>query len=511
MTVEYTRVSVDNKKYTVVIGSDGSLTALRYGEPWQDVTGNKFIYCLAAELDAARKTIAATKATTYASEEPADLRFSWMDFQQLSDEPAIEEATRNFLDDPTEDNSTCMVRAICEAAAERLVALAASQAPVPAHAVPPGYALIHEDALRAWGKLDEVRAACVYPVAAPAAQAPASEDQHSLDECNADVFERGESVCMLAVPKEQAEAAVKIASALTGDKYDWHYFGGRVHVKRLAAPAPAPAPDVPLADGFDSWWARYRTRIILNPCGFARMVWVGSARYNRSQNHADAKAPAEVPEIGEATWQQAADAIENLDDYARMMVGVDPSGPRETLYRFLEQAKVALANVQPKHTAEVCAICGEGKALLMRHCDHCGSDYAGSAEMRANAQAPAPAPEPAPWVPYLTDRADGVAGHYAIARWNPAGYREVWNLRNHRWASASDDVLCLEEADSLLRQIVIPTVKPVPVAQAFTEGHCAEKRKPGGCQLHNLHCGYPACDRKAAVQAPAVQDGKEQP
>lgn len=35
-------------------------------------------------------------------------------------------------------------------------------------------------------------------------------------------------------------------------------------------------------------------------------------------------------------------------------------------------------------------------------------------------------------------------------------------------------------------------------APTYTEGHCAEKRKPGGCQLHNLHCGYPACDRKPA-------------
>lgn len=31
---------------------------------------------------------------------------------------------------------------------------------------------------------------------------------------------------------------------------------------------------------------------------------------------------------------------------------------------------------------------------------------------------------------------------------------------------------------------------------------CPEKNKPGGCQLHNLHCGYPACDRppKATVK-----------
>ena len=25
---------------------------------------------------------------------------------------------------------------------------------------------------------------------------------------------------------------------------------------------------------------------------------------------------------------------------------------------------------------------------------------------------------------------------------------------------------------------------------------CSERAKPGGCQLHNLHCGYPACERE---------------
>ncbi len=34
---------------------------------------------------------------------------------------------------------------------------------------------------------------------------------------------------------------------------------------------------------------------------------------------------------------------------------------------------------------------------------------------------------------------------------------------------------------------------------AYTTGHCKEKAQPNGCQLHNLHCGYPACDRKAVV------------
>jgi hypothetical protein len=30
----------------------------------------------------------------------------------------------------------------------------------------------------------------------------------------------------------------------------------------------------------------------------------------------------------------------------------------------------------------------------------------------------------------------------------------------------------------------------------YTVGHCANNRVPGGCQLHNLQCGYPDCDRK---------------
>ena len=35
----------------------------------------------------------------------------------------------------------------------------------------------------------------------------------------------------------------------------------------------------------------------------------------------------------------------------------------------------------------------------------------------------------------------------------------------------------------------------------FTAGHCAENKKPGGCQLHNLQCGYPSCDRRPAKGA----------
>ncbi len=38
-------------------------------------------------------------------------------------------------------------------------------------------------------------------------------------------------------------------------------------------------------------------------------------------------------------------------------------------------------------------------------------------------------------------------------------------------------------------------------APKYTTGHCENHNKPGGCQLHNLQCGYPKCDRKQATSA----------
>lgn len=31
---------------------------------------------------------------------------------------------------------------------------------------------------------------------------------------------------------------------------------------------------------------------------------------------------------------------------------------------------------------------------------------------------------------------------------------------------------------------------------AYTTGHCEYHKQPGGCQQHNLHCGWPTCDQK---------------
>lgn len=43
-----------------------------------------------------------------------------------------------------------------------------------------------------------------------------------------------------------------------------------------------------LADGFDEFWSkRKRKYSIMNPCGFARMIWEASARYNRAAYEAE--------------------------------------------------------------------------------------------------------------------------------------------------------------------------------------------------------------------------------
>jgi hypothetical protein len=46
------------------------------------------------------------------------------------------------------------------------------------------------------------------------------------------------------------------------------------------------------------------------------------------------------------TDTQAAEAIESMDDCARMTIGVDPSGPREVLYRYVEQARSVAAELE---------------------------------------------------------------------------------------------------------------------------------------------------------------------
>ena len=51
--------------------------------------------------------------------------------------------------------------------------------------------------------------------------------------CNRKVYEEGISIGMFDMPKEEAEALCKRLTEETGLLHDWHYFGGRVVIKRL--------------------------------------------------------------------------------------------------------------------------------------------------------------------------------------------------------------------------------------------------------------------------------------
>ncbi len=58
-------------------------------------------------------------------------------------------------------------------------------------------------------------------------------------ECNKEVYENGQSACLVDIPKETAEVICRGISEATGCKVDWHYIGGRVHIKATAPPALA--------------------------------------------------------------------------------------------------------------------------------------------------------------------------------------------------------------------------------------------------------------------------------
>ncbi|EOV0678469.1 DUF551 domain-containing protein [Cronobacter dublinensis] len=70
--------------------------------------------------------------------------------------------------------------------------------------------------------------------------------------CDHEVFEKGTSACLVDIPKDVAEIICRGISAATGCKIDWHYVGGRVHIKALRTVPPAQPVAVPDVE-FDEW------------------------------------------------------------------------------------------------------------------------------------------------------------------------------------------------------------------------------------------------------------------
>lgn len=101
----------------------------------------------------------------------------------------------------------------------------------------------------------------------------AMDSEPIIADCDPEVFEKGVSVCLISIPKETAEVICKNITAATGCKVDWHYFGGRVHIKALRE-SSQPAPVVPEELG------RLRS-IVADPKRLPRRKeWVSGQQYS---------------------------------------------------------------------------------------------------------------------------------------------------------------------------------------------------------------------------------------
>lgn len=81
----------------------------------------------------------------------------------------------------------------------------------------------------------------------------AMDSEPAIADCDPEVYEKGVSVCLVAIPKETAEVICQNITAATGCKVDWHYFGGRVHIKALRESSqPAPVVQCPFPCGWDN-------------------------------------------------------------------------------------------------------------------------------------------------------------------------------------------------------------------------------------------------------------------
>jgi hypothetical protein len=56
------RINLNDKKYTYVRNEDGSQSALRYGKPWRNLTGDNFIFSMAQEIEELKQRIAELEA-----------------------------------------------------------------------------------------------------------------------------------------------------------------------------------------------------------------------------------------------------------------------------------------------------------------------------------------------------------------------------------------------------------------------------------------------------------------
>lgn len=61
---------------------------------------------------------------------------------------------------------------------------------------------------------------------------PSQGEEENMEKFDMNIFQNGESVGLFNMSKDEAESYCEKLTEETGIKHDWHYIGGRVHVKR---------------------------------------------------------------------------------------------------------------------------------------------------------------------------------------------------------------------------------------------------------------------------------------
>lgn len=144
--------------------------------------------------------------------------------------------------------------------------------------------------------------------------------------CDPEVFDKGTSVCLVNIPKEAAENLCRSLSAVTGYRIDWHYIGGRVHVKALpAAPDATACPGHGRSECVSCCWPKgelegKRADVVIvdefsevAPApGTYTAVDMGTAA---ADGYRSAWIPAENPPDGEVgKWSRRVVAVTNADN-----------------------------------------------------------------------------------------------------------------------------------------------------------------------------------------------------
>lgn len=201
--------------------------------------------------------------------------------------------------------------------------------------------------------------------------------------------------------------------------------------RELPPAIPSPEGALPIADGFDRWWAAHSIHRVLSPGGFARMVWEASARHNRktvlgatdstsgfypedegsTPSGQATPSPAEAHEIPAVHPDQAREELWGL--LMPMAIIRELTGTQhQDGYATVEAVRSALAaNVQPKGTADepvarIDSPVQQQRDGLYRAEVTLTRALPQFTDLYSQAQAPAPAAEP--WPGYHDDIAAAI-------------------------------------------------------------------------------------------------------